>query len=202
MLQPPLNRSRNDKFILVLDIPKALKNRFTQGFGDFFNVDPLQISIFGSPVPAISVPSIKIPYGGQSYQTSSFSRPEYTSLNIKFLVDNNYKNYWIIWSWLNLLNDAKKSTSDANISISELNITEKQAVLKNPMSDFTSRFWIYGLDEYNKRIISFEYTHAFPTNLSELNYSNQDPTEISCTVSFVFNQLEVELLNDLNKAVC
>jgi hypothetical protein len=202
MLQPPLNRSRNDKFILVLDIPKALKNKFTQGFGDFFNVDPLQISIFGSPVPAISVHSIKIPYGGQSYQTSSFSRPEYTSLNIKFLVDNNYKNYWIIWSWLNLLNDAKKSTSDANISISELNITEKQAVLKNPMSDFTSRFWIYGLDEYNKRIISFEYTHAFPTNLSELNYSNQDPTEISCTVSFVFNQLEVELLNDLNKAVC
>lgn len=202
MLQPPLNRSRNDKFILVLDIPRALKNKFTQGFGDFFNVDPLQISIFGSPVPSIVVPSIRIPYGGQSYQTSSFSRPEYTSLNIKFLVDNNYKNYWIIWNWLNLLNDAKKSTSEAHESISELNLPDKKITLKNEMSDYASKFWIYGLDEYNKRIISFEYTHAFPTNLGELNYSNQDISEISCNVSFVFNQLHVELLNDLNKAVC
>jgi hypothetical protein len=202
MLQPPLNRSRNDKFILVLDIPKALKNTFSQGFGDYFNVEPLQISIFGSPVPSISVPSIRMPFGGQSYQTSSFSRPEYTPLSIKFLVDNNYKNYWLLWSWLNLLNDAKKSTSDANASITELTNPSKDAVLKNPMTDYASRFWIYGLDEFNKRIISFEYTHSFPTSLSELNYSNQDPSEISCTVSFVFNQLQVELLNDLNKAIC
>ena len=202
MLQPPLNRSRNDKFILVLDIPKALKNTFTQGFGDYFNADPLQISIFGSPVPSISVPSIKVPYGGQSYQTSSFSRPEYGQLNVKFLVDNNYKNYWILWSWLNLLNDAKKSTSEAHSAITELNSFNKESVLKNPMTDYSTRFWIYGIDEYNKRIISFEYTNAFPTNLSELNYSNQDPTEINCNVSFVFNQLHVDLLNDLNKAVC
>jgi hypothetical protein len=162
----------------------------------------LQLSIYGSPVPSISVPSIKMPYGGQAYQTSSFTRPDYTALNIKFLVDNNYKNYWILWSWLNLLNDAKKSTSDSLASINELSQINKDPVLKNPMSEYASRFWIYGLDEYNKKIISFEYTHVFPTTLGELNYSNQDPSEINCNVSFVFNQLHVELINDLNKAFC
>ena len=201
MFQTTLNRSRNDKFILIIDLPKALKNSFDQTSKEFFNIEPLQLSIYGSPVPQISVPNTNLSFGGQVYKTSSFSRPEYNPLTVKFLVDNGYKNYWTLWNWLNLFNDAKTSTSTAQKSIT-YNLPDEDITLINSMNDYTANFSIYGLDEFNKKIISFVYKNAFPTNLSELNFSNQDPSEINCTVTFVFNQLHVELVKNINESTC
>jgi hypothetical protein len=196
MNQTPLNRSRLDKFALYLDIPKVLKSASDKVIGEKYNADVIQYSVFGSPVPAINVPAIDLPYSGQVYKTSSFARPSYDPFSIKFLVDNGYKNYWILWNWLNVLNDYKNSTSSA------ITVRENSNVLSNPMTDYTSNFTVVGLDEYNNEIIKFKYTHAFPTSLSEISYSDQDPSEITSSVSFVFNQLEVSLLRDVNKVSC
>jgi hypothetical protein len=200
MYQSLLNRSRNDKFILVLDLPKSMKDKFDSVLEQNYKIDPLQISIFGSPVPAASVPSINLPYGGQVYKGSSMSRPAYQPLTIKFLVDNGYRNYWILWNWLNLFNDAKTSSSDITIAPNSNN--NKVIPITNPMSNYTSNFNIYGLDEFNNKIISFTYTHCFPTSLSEINFSNQDPSEITSIVTFEFNQLQVDLISNNNKINC
>jgi hypothetical protein len=196
MTQTPLNKSRSDKFILILDVPTALKKKLNDVVGENFRIDPLQLSIYGSPVPSINIPAIDVSFGGQVYKTSSFSRPAYEPLTVRFLIDNGYKNYWIIWNWLNLLNDFKTSSSKAH------NYPENSIGMENPMSEYTSIFTIYGLDEYNNKIISFKYKHAFPTSLSEINYTNQEPMEINSTVTFVFNQLEVNLERDINKIAC
>jgi hypothetical protein len=201
MLQSALNRSRSDKFLLVLDIPVALKEQYSSTLESNFKVNSIQFSVIGAPTPTIAVPEIDIAYGGQVYKTSSFSRKAYNPLAVKFLIDNGYKNYFTIWKWLNLLNDYKKSTSDA-VTTDQFSNPPSLVKLSNPMSHYTSNFTIYGLDEFNNKIISFVYTHAFPTSLSEINFSSQDPNEISSTVSFVFNQLEVNLLSDVNKVNC
>ena len=195
MIQTPLNRSRSDKFILILDIPIALRKMVDPIIQDNFKIEPLEISIYGSPVPNISVPAIDVAYGGQVYKTSSFSRPAYNPLTVKFLIDNGYKNYWTIWNWLNLLNDYKTSTSTAHESNSD-------GKVKNPMFNYTSTFTIYGLDEFNNKIISFKYTQVLPTDLSEISFSSQEPNEINATATFVFNQLEVNLEKDVNKVTC
>ena len=196
MIQTPLNKSRKDKFILILDLPLALKKKFDKTTQENFKIDPLQLSIYGSPVPQINIPAIDMPFGGQVYKTSSFSRPAYDPLTINFVIDNGYKNYWIIWSWLNLLNDFKKSTTTAHT------IGENSNQIKNPMSEYTSNFTIYAMDEYNNKIVSFKYTSCFPTQLSEIGFSNQDPSETISNATFVFNQLHVELEKDVNKIVC
>lgn len=197
MIQSPLNRSRSDKFILVLDIPIALKNITDLALEETFKADTVQFSIFGSPVPPVTVPATDMAFGGQVYKTSTFSRPAYEPLNLKFLIDNGYKNYWLLWNWLNLLNDYKKSTTDAHAANSTIG-----GRIINPMTDFTSSFVIYGLDEYNNKIISFKYTHAFPTQIGEISYSNQDSSEIISNVGFVFNRLEIDLEKNVDKIVC
>jgi hypothetical protein len=197
MYQTPLNRSRSDKFQLILDLPLALKRLYSTATNDNYKVDPIQFSVYGSPVPSINVPAIDVPFGGQFYKTSSFSRPAYDPLQIKFLVDNGYKNYWTLWNWLNILNNYKSSTSNA-VTLVDGN----SKILSNPMNEYTSNFTIFGLDEYNKKIISFEYTHVIPTSLSEISYSNQEPSEINSTVSFVFGQLNVNLINDVDQVNC
>lgn len=198
MLQPALNRSRNDKFVLVLDLPIAMKKLYDNTVDKFFNIDPLQLSVYGSPVPQISIPAISVPFGGQVHKISSMSRPEYNPLTIKFLVDNGYKNYWIIWNWMNLFNDAKTSSSEITKGINLLSNQTKDPVVDNPVKEYTSTFSIYGLDEYNNKIIAFEYNNAFPTNLGEINFSNQDPSEINCSVTFAFNQLKVNLVKNVD----
>jgi hypothetical protein len=196
MLQTPLNRSRSDKFLLVLELPVALKRLYDPSMNDNFRIQPIQYAIYGSPVPSINVPAIDVSFGGQVYKTSSFSRPAYDPLQIKFLVDNGYKNYWTLWNWLNLLNDYKKSTSNAVTTL------EDRKTLGHKMSEYTSNFTIYGLDEFNNKIISFNYSHAFPTSLSEISYSNQESNEINSSVTFVFDQLQVDLLKDVNEVTC
>ena len=146
MNQATLNRSRNDKFIMVLDLPKAMKNSFDPVLGSTYKIDPIQFSIYGSPVPLISVPEKDIPFGGQVLRTSSFSRPAYNPLSIKFLVDNNYKNYWTLWKWINLYNDSIKSTSNMHDAVN-LPITKNHTPhLSNPLDEYSSTFARTGLN--------------------------------------------------------
>jgi hypothetical protein len=201
MNQSILNRSRNDKFIMVLDLPIAMKAVSDPVLLSNYSADPIQFSIFGSPVPQIAVPDISLPYGGQVHRISSNARPAYNPLTIKFLVDNGYKNYWILWKWLNLFNDSKTSSSDIASNLNNTTI-DNIPILTNPVRNYTSQFSIFSLDEFNNKTIAFTYNNAFPTTLSELNFSNQDPSEINCTVTFAFNQLNVELLRDVNKVSC
>lgn len=202
MFQSILNKARNDKFILVLDIPKLLKGKFDLISNTNYKADTIQFSIYGSPVPSVNVPAINVPFGGQVYKASSAARPEYAPLSIKFLVDNGYNNYWVLWNWLNLFNHSKESYTELTKTIDFFTKQEKDPTLIRPMKEFTSSIYIFGLDEYNNKIISFEYTNAFPTSLGELNFSNQDPSEITCSVSFVFNQLNVNLIKNVNNSDC
>jgi hypothetical protein len=202
MNQTALNRSRNDKFTMVLDLPKAMKNIYDPTLEENFKINPLQFSIYGSPVPTISVPDISLPFGGQTYRVSSNSRPAYNPLTIKFLIDSGYKNYWVLWNWLNLFNDAKTSTSDITYGLNNPNFDNKPIIIQNPITNYTSQFSIFSLDEFNKKIVEFKYINAFPTSLSEINFSNQDPSEINCSVTFAFNQLHVELIKDVDKVSC
>jgi hypothetical protein len=186
---------------MVLDLPKAMKSLYDNVLDEKFKIDPLQFSIFGSPVPSITVPDINVPFGGQVYKLSSNSRPAYNPLNIRFLVDNGYKNYWTLWKWMNLFNDSKESSSKIT-TVLHTPINDNPAYIHNPITNYTSQFTIYSLDEFNNKIIEFTYTNAFPTNLSEINFSNQDPSEVICNVTFAFNQLHVNLIKDVDKVSC
>lgn len=199
MNQSILNRSRNDKFKFLMDLPIALKRQQDLVMQSNYDADKVQFTTFGSPVPSIKVNEIKVPFGGQVYNASSISRPSYESLNLKFLIDNGYQNYWILWKWLNLFNNSENSsttlTESVKTPLDEIRLT-------NPMSDFTTTFSLFGLDEFNNKIIEFKYTQAFITSLSPIEYSFQTANEIICTATFVFNQLNISLLKDINTSNC
>lgn len=199
MKQAILNRARSDKFILVLDIPTVLKTYFSDILQENYSADVIQLTCFGSPVPSLKVPSIAIPYGGQTHQISSNVRPAFDPFTIDFLVDNGWKNYWILSQWLNMFNDAKTGFTNVNYSVRDSNIAQD---IKNPFGDFSTTFKTFALDEYNKKIMSFTYRHAFVTNVSEVNFSHQDPSEIKCKASFVYNQFQPTLIRNVDDTNC
>ncbi len=69
-----LNKSRLDKFIMVFQVPEALKKIESKTERRTYNLneDAFQFSVYGSVVPEITVPSIQIGYAGiQSIQLCS-----------------------------------------------------------------------------------------------------------------------------------
>lgn len=182
--QAILNKVSKDKFLLVFNPPVAFKNWHTA-----FNInksliapDAVEYSIFGTIIPEIEVPALVLRQGGQSIQISSHSRPGYTESTVGFTIDNRFKNWWTIWKWLDLLNDAKKSGYDQNA----LGDHSKDYIL-----NYTADMSVFALDEYNKRVMEFVFKMAFPTRLGEINYDYKDPDQIVSEFSFAYSQLLV-----------
>jgi len=191
MDQTIYNKARRDKFSIVFDIPKALKDKIKSQAIECSTdlttraVESIQFAIYGTPVPRISIREIDVPYAGQTHRHTSYTRPTYTPLTIGMSIDNKFFNYWLLWAWLNLWNDRKSSDFDPSFNG---NITNTS------VEDYITSFTIYGLDEYNNKVISFAYKNVIITDLSEIEFSYRNTEEIGCTASFVFDQLDIKML--------
>ena len=201
--QSHLNRARLDKFILAFNLPPALKEarRKSPGFtsDDLDSEDSIQVSVYGVVVPKVSVPAIEATYAGQTGKASSFNRPSYEDVSVNFNIDNRFRNYNTIWEWINLLNDSENTTYDASNlfgssdrgKIIAKNISAQDIEYKK---EYTANMSLYGVDEYNKNVVQFTFTEAFPVTLGEINYNYQTPDEIISSFTYTFSQLHFKRL--------
>jgi hypothetical protein len=194
MNQTILNRSRLDKFTLVLDLPIAMRKKTDNLLQSPYKPDKIQFTVFGSPVPKVEVKSIDLAYSGQHMNITSGTRSDYGPLSLKFLVDNGYQNYWILWNWLNLFNNNEFSNSEINQPLDPP--WDRFYLTQNPFSEYVTDFVLYSMDEYNNKLVEFKYSNSFITSLGEINFSHQDEGIITCSANFAYNQLQVNLLNN------
>jgi len=185
-----LNKTSKDKFILSLNLPAVLRNQ--KRTEPLFDIDNLQINVFGTIVPNTQIPPTEVRFGGQSVNVSSHARPNYQPLTVNFVIDNRFHNYWLLWKWLNIYNDTKTSIyngSDYN-KLTPLERTEIGGLI-----EYQTTFSIYSLNEYNKKIVEFLYRNAFITNLGGIDYNYQSAELITSTAEFQFDQLDIKLLS-------
>lgn len=182
-IQSPFNKSRKDKFIMVLTIPAVLRqisSKFERSENTIIP-DTLQFSIYGSIVPPVEIQPVNVRYAGQNLAITSHSRETYTPNTVNFTIDNRFNNYWVIYTWLNLLNNDKEG------------IYDKDDRLPNrPRLDYRTDISVYALDEYNKRIVEFLYTAAFPTSLGGISYNYRDSSELESEFTYSYSQLLVK----------
>lgn len=190
--QSVLNKGRLDKFLLVLNLPNNLKNVIARTVrnNQSVNFDAIQYSIYGSPVPNIAVPFVDMPFAGQVAKVSSHARPSYTPMTVNFTVDNRFNNWWILWKWLDVMNNWQRSVYQ---DPEKLQIESRKIV--GTLHDYATIVSIYGRDEFNKNIIEFKYYDTFITDLSEINYNYRVPDEISATFTFAYGQFEAILID-------
>jgi hypothetical protein len=196
--QSPFNKSRKDKFLMVLDIPTALKKTATKFERNPNTIIPesLQFSVFGTIVPDISVPAVQTRYAGQTLAHTSHSRDPYPPITVSFTVDNRFNNYWVIYTWLNMLNNDKSGVYDSR----ELTNPTSTFLTKIGGDDYTqykTAISIFALDEYNKRVMEFKYTDAFPSALGGINFSYRDSGELESNVTLNYSQLHILPISEL-----
>lgn len=188
--QSILNKNRKDKFLLILNLPNILKNvnksDLNERSSKYLNLDSLQYSVYGSVVPSITIPEVDVPYSGQVPKYTSYARPAYSSITIKFTVDNQFNNWWVLWYWLDLINNSLQGSYNAN------NLSDS-LTYKNVHS-YETDITVYGLDEYNNKKIQFDYSRAFITGLGNIEYDYRDPELIESSFVFAFSQLKTQLI--------
>ena len=198
--QSPFNKLRKDRFLLVLSLPDTLKkinSKFTRD-EDSINLNTMQFSVYGATIPEIVIPQVDILYGGQTYAQSSFHRPLWEPVTVNFTVDNRMNNYWVIYSWLNLLNDAETGIYDPK------NLTNRPAELKNikptidSIAEYSTNISIFLLDEYDKRVVEFVFKKAFPTSLGGMNLNYRTSDEIETSFTFAYSQFIVKLVENVD----
>lgn len=177
--QSPLNILTGDKFIMILNLPQALRREAK--YDPLLDIKYLEMSVFGSPIPEISVPPIDARIMGQSVNFSSMSRPQYSPLNVSFVIDNQFKNYYVLWKWLALYNDPKLSEYGGPNQLTNALETEYQ-----------TSFSILGLNEYNNTAMEFQFLNAFVTKLGPISYDYKTSEQINCVAEFTFNQLIIK----------
>ena len=152
-------------------------------------MESLQFSVYGSIVPDIVVPAVETRYSGSTLYVSSHSRPSYPAVNVKFTIDNQFNNYWVIYQWLNLMRDQNEGTYGI---VNARNLADNPELLR----DYATIFTLYGTDEFNNNVIRWDFHSAFPTKLGgiEWNEQNQEGTEIQCSFEFVFSKITSELV--------
>jgi hypothetical protein len=187
--QSVLNRSGKDKFLLILNLPHILRKQSVTN--NLIDLDPLQISIYGAVVPPIAVPPNEARFGGQSYNVTSYTRPNYPPLTVNFVVDNKFRNYWLLWKWLTILNSPDESFYAGTDPRFE---TFKDRLDTGVLAEYQTNISVIGLNEYNQRTIEFVYKSSFITGLGSINYNYREPDLIESTVDFQFSQLDVKLL--------
>lgn len=181
--QSMLNKARKDKFLMVLTPSKFLRDKINnlERGNDTINLDSFQFSVFGIDVPDIKIPQVETSYGAQVLKVTSYARPSFDNVLVKFTVDNNYNNYWFIYTWMQLINDDKTSIPN-------------QGSYPPLLEDYSTTITIYGLDEYNKNKIKFEFHQVKPVKLGTIAYNYRDGGEVESSFEFSFFQLIANLL--------
>jgi len=208
-IQAPFNKYRKDKFTMVIPTPVALKPILTKFDRKDYKADPetFSMSVYGVVAPSINIPAIINRYAGHTLKVSSHSRETYPELSVNFTVDNRFNNYWYIYKWLDLLNNDKTSIYDqdnvANVTNLQNSVNAKDGTnvhagtYNKQISKYTTTVSIFALDEYEKQLIEFKYTNAFPTVLGGISMSYRDSGEAETTVDFAYSQFTASLVEQV-----
>lgn len=182
--QSSFNKQRKDKFVMVFELPKILRNEksILERGNNKIIPDAIQCSIYGAVIPSLNIPSSNVPYGGQVPKVTTYSRPVFDNMTVNFTIDNMFNNYWNIYKWLNCFNDGKTGLYNSPI------------LSKGFMPDYQTNITIYGRDEYNKNVIKFNFLHCFPVLLGGIKYSDRDAGEMESTFEYAYHQFDAELI--------
>ena len=195
--QSLLNKNRLDKFIMVFQLPPALRKIKSRNNRSSYKVDEdaFQMSVYGAVVPEVTVAAIQIPYAGSNLYNSSHAKEPYPPIEVSFVVDNEFNNYWTMYKWLDLMHDEQTGLFDED-DLVDKSAPDKGKAAPFKFSDYQTDMTLYGLDEFNNKRIGFTYTQAFPITIGSLNYNYRESGEIQSSATFVYSQLRSKLLNN------
>ena len=186
IIQSPLNKTLEDKFLFIMNLPECLKDVQSKYIKELSSAgigkNAVAWSLTNVTIPRESIKAESMPYAGGHHYVSSHVKTPYDPLKIEFKIDNKYANYFTIYEWMNLIYHEKAGHFDAE------NLAN--GVIGSQV--YATNLSVVGTDEYDKPIIQWTFVNAFPTEIPSIKLDYQNTGEITCSCEFVFSQMYIK----------
>lgn len=186
VIQSPLNKTLEDKFLFIMNLPECLKNVQSKYIKELSSAgigkNSIAWSLTNVTIPRESIKAESMPYAGGHHYVSSHVKTPYDPLKIEFKIDNKYANYFTMYEWMNLIYHEKAGHFDAE------NLAN--GVIGSQV--YATNLSVVGTDEYDKPIIQWTFVNAFPTEIPSVKLDYQNTGEITCSCEFVFSQMYIK----------
>lgn len=135
-------------------------------------------------MPGCSLGRALVPNSNVDYNVPG-EKIEFDDLTISFLLDEHITNYIEIFNWMSALGFPESSDQFKKFKDPTFNYTEKSDILLTVTSN-----------KFNP-IIKVNFVDCFPINLSQVSFTNTDPTitPITCDVTFDYTYYYFENIN-------
>lgn len=219
LAQTVMNKASKDKFLVILDVPKILRERQSKNIrlNQLVNRDKWQFSTSKINIPEVTVESQDLGFYGQHVKVTGQSRPAYSPIQIGFTVDNGFDNYHLLWNWLDTMNKARRSWMDTDLEkekskvmmhiIPQAGMDPRNPSIDTPRDldylhighrpvffDYMTTITVYALREYDEPIFKWTMFYAFPKTLGGIEYDYASTDAITSSISFEIGQMDTELL--------
>lgn len=182
LIQNPLNRTYEDKFLFIFNLPDALKNiqhKYVQNIMSAgVTTKAITMTLTDFSIPEKTIKSQFIPYGGGHLAISTHTIDPYQPFKINFKADDKLANYFTIYEWINFIQNERKGYFDAE------DITDKTT-----FKAYTTNMSVVALDPYNNPIAQIMFLGAFPTSISSIDLNYKNTNDVNCSATFVFSQM-------------
>lgn len=140
-------------------------------------------------IPAISVNSLDTPTPFTVLPHAG-SRITFEPLLIKFIVDEDLKNYQEVYDWLIGLGRPDSFEDTKNLARQSHVFSQKLESVRNVTSDGT----LFVLNSNKRAKLQIFFTEMFPVALSELSFNSTDSSVdyLTATVEFRYRRYKVE----------
>jgi len=173
-INPSMNKVHANKFKLIIPKISIIEDIF-----ELYALNFIELNIKGTIASGLTVAAQSVP--GIAHKPFKLTGAGYDMQEIKvsFLIDGDFLNYYMMWSWLNKIYNLKTAVAPS--------LDKGQ----NPYENFQ----IIGMDNYNKEVVKFNYAGGFITSISEVEVAYDNPERLEASVTFAYDDYVVELPN-------
>lgn len=171
---PKMNKIHANKFKLIIPKVSIIENIF-----NLYALNFVELAVKGTIAAGLKVGAIDAPVLGHKPVKLTGAGYDLQEIQVSFLIDGDFINYYMLWSWLNKIYNIQTGTAP---------------VLNDGDSPYEN-FEILGLDNYNEEVVKFKYRGGFITSISEVTVAYDNPDRLEATATFAYDDYVIELPN-------
>lgn len=132
----------------------------------------LSLSIYNTIIPGLGFSSEEL--GWQGYRDKAiFGKLGYDPMITSFMIDGEFKNWKILYKWLNIINNNKDISGKS---------FDKYIV--------DSSLVIYG--NYGKKVLTLKFSNMYVESLSSVRLNQRDGNDyLECDATFLYSYMEI-----------
>jgi hypothetical protein len=165
-----LNKVFTNKFKLTIPRVGIIGSVF-----DSYSLNVLELNVKGAVAPGLSIEAVDLPVLAHKPLKVTGAGYKLDDIEVKFLIDGQFVNYYLLWSWLNKIYNTRNAQAPV------LDRGDK------PYVDIL----ISALDNYNNEVMQFKYRGAFITGLSKVDVDYENANRIEASATFSYDDFEL-----------